>query len=286
MVKREISLPEDRAQAPADVVAVVPAAGQSRRLGRLPCSKEILPIGFTTDSSTSKVRHQSGIECLIEQFTRAGVQKAYIVLRSGKWDIPAYLGDGKSFGLDVAYIVIAGSDGPPDSVNRAYPFVKQSVVAFGFPDILLQPGDVYCHLLTELAKGDCDVVLGLFPVRGESRSMDMVETDAVGFARSIVLKPEVTSLHYAWVCAVWTPHFTKYLQEFLMSASMQRRAGLGGETQIDAQGDIPVGAVFRLAVEDGLRVRTVSFSEGRYLDIGTPRALSQASAFYRASAPR
>lgn len=264
-----------------DVVAVVPAAGQSKRLGLLPCSKELFPVAFAVEPATGRPRPKAVSEFLLEKLVRANVRRAYLVIRAGKWDIPNYFGDGRPFGVDLSYVVIAGSSGPPDSVDRAYPHIRNHVVAFGFPDILLEPSDVFSPMLSRLQDGEWDVVLGLFPAGHDCRAMDMVAFDERGSVQSITLKPETTTLEYAWACAVWTPTFTEFLHRFMRSDDLQRRAGLGGPTRIDAQGDIPVGAVFRVAVEEGLRVGAVPFADGRYLDVGTPGDLMRAATTFR-----
>ncbi len=259
------------------MVGVVPAAGHSRRLGLLPCSKELFPVGFVTDAEKGAARPKVVAEYLLDQLRLAGVRKAFLILRGGKWDIPAYLGDGRHLGIELAYIVIPGSSGPPDSVDRAYHFIKDEIVVFGFPDILLEPAGVFPPLLEKLDEGDCEAVLGLFPASHDCRAMDMVEYDSSGRVRAIILKPETTDLEFAWACAVWTPAFTKFLHEFMGSEEMKRQAGLGGGRQIDAQGDIPVGAVIRSAVGHGIPIRCVPFAQGSYLDIGTPDDLVRAS---------
>src|SRR6187200_975011 len=101
------------------IVGVVPAAGRARRISPMPCSKEIFPIGFRTDEH-GQVRTQVVSHHLLAKFARAGATRGYVVLRDGKWDIPAYFGDGHLVGLDLAYVVIPGSLGPPDTVDRAY----------------------------------------------------------------------------------------------------------------------------------------------------------------------
>ena len=46
----------------------------------------------------------------------------------------AYFGDGRTFGLNIAGIVIDGSIGPPDTVDRACILSSPiQTVAFGFP---------------------------------------------------------------------------------------------------------------------------------------------------------
>lgn len=264
-----------------EVVGVIPAAGRSRRLGLLPCSKEIFPVGFSAERGNAPSRPKVAAEYLLDKLRAANVPKAYIVIREGKWDIPAYFGDGRNVGMDLAYLVIPDSCGPPDSVDRAYPFIRDQIVAFGFPDILLEPTDIFGPLLGQLRKGGCDIVLGLFPVIDDCRAMDMVEYDAHSRVKAVFLKPDTTHLRFAWACAVWTPVFTRFLHEFLRSDDMKREVGLGGERRLDAQGDVPVGAVIKSAVEHGMHVECVPFSDGSYIDIGTPKDLARAARGYR-----
>lgn len=266
--------------ADVEVVGVVPAAGRSRRLGPLPCSKELFPIGFT---AADKSRHSGPkviSQYLLESFRLAGIEKAYVVIREGKWDIPQYFADGRSLAMDLAYVVIRDSSGPPDSVNRAYPFVAGKTVAFGFPDILLQPPDIFNRLLHHAKQRSCDLVLGLLPAH-DCRAMDMVEADQRGRVRALWLKPRRTSLRYAWVCAIWGPTFTEFLHDALPPGGGVGRLIGSGNRKIDAQGDVPVGAVIQAAVRQGLSVESVTFPRGSYLDIGTPADLRKAVRTYR-----
>ena len=107
--------------------------------------------------------------------------------------------------------------------------------------------------------------------------MDMIEYDSLGRVQSVLLKPEATHLQFAWACAVWTPEFTRFLHEFMRSD----KNNFGADLRIDAQGDVPVGAVFRSAVDSGMPVECVPFSNGSYIDIGTPAALVRAIRSYR-----
>lgn len=258
-----------------EVVAVLPAAGRSIRLAPIPCSKELLPIGFGPIPGRPGKRPKVASHYLLECLRQAGVQKCYLVIRQGKWDIPSYWGDGSMLGMDLAYVVIDGSCGPPDTIDRAFAFVEDKVVAFGFPDILFRPKDIFSKLLDQLARRKADVVLGLFPAH-DTRAMDMIALDADHRVRAVHLKPRKTRLKYAWLCAVWTPVFTKFLHDFLAARRRSGR-GLGGNRRIDPQGDIPVGVVFQAAIHAGLHIEGVTVPTGRYIDIGTPEALTQAS---------
>jgi len=178
-------------------------------------------------------------------------------------------------GIDLAYLVIEGSSGPPDTIDRAYSFVKDKIVAFGFPDILFRPKDVFAKLLARLDGRGVDVVLGLFPAH-DTKAMDMIDIDARHRVRAIQLKPRTTSLKYVWLFAVWTPTFTAFLHQFMESSRREPSPELIGNRRIDPQGDIPVGAVLRAAVQAKLKVEAVTFPTGRYMDIGAPQALSAA----------
>lgn len=263
-----------------DVVGIIPAAGRSRRLGHLPCSKELFPIGFAVRHPTQAATPKVVSQYLLEQFRKAGVSRTYIVIRDGKWDIPQYFGDGHDVGMNLAYVVIPGSSGPPDTIDRAYPFVKDKIVAFGFPDIIFRPTDVFAMLLSKLGRHSVDVVLGLFPAQ-DSKAMDMIDIDASGRVRALELKPRKTRLQYAWLCAVWTPVFTEFLHQFLQTLRRRPRARLVGNRRIDPGGDIPVGAVLRAAVRAKLHIEGVIFPTGTYIDIGTPDDLTKAIQLYR-----
>jgi glucose-1-phosphate thymidylyltransferase len=123
----------------------VPAAGSGKRIAPLSCSKELFPIGFQRSEGNSEPRVKVVSHYVLEKMKIAGITTAYIVLREGKWDIPAYFGDGTKLDMHLAYVVISDSCGPPDTLDRAYPFVQNKLIAFGFPDILFGPDDVFAN---------------------------------------------------------------------------------------------------------------------------------------------
>ncbi|MGZ8404153.1 MAG: dTDP-glucose pyrophosphorylase [Nitrospira sp.] len=267
-----------------EVVAVLPAAGRSLRLAPLPCSKELLPVGMKAMAGLRGARLKVVSHYLLECLQKAEIRNGYIVIRQGKWDIPAYWESGAMVGMNLAYVVTEGSSGPPDTIDRAYPFVRDNIVAFGFPDIILRPNDVFVKLLNRLDCSESDVVLALFPAH-DTKVMDMIDIDAASRVRAIHLKPRATRLQYAWLCAVWTPVFTEFLHQFLRQVKQGRRTGVVGNRRIDAQGDIPVGVVLKEAVKAKLKVEGVTFPTGRYIDIGTPSALSMVRRFVSYSWP-
>ena len=251
-----------------DVVALIPAAGSGTRIAPIPGSKEVFPIGFANvegDKPVVKVVSQY----LFDRMVAGGVGQGIVVLRDGKWDIPAYFGEGEPAGMKLSYVVVGETLGPPDTLDRAHAFVRHDVVAFGFPDIMLGPPDVFDQLLTRMDVGDVDVVLGLYDVV-DARQSDMVKLDQERHVLGIYLKDAASTLPHSWACAVWGPAFT----EFMHSAVQEYRDHTAGSFgTIDAGGDLPMGLIFKQAVEAGLNVVGVPFKGQHWTDVGSPRDL-------------
>jgi len=256
----------------ATVVGLVPAAGRGQRIAPLPCSKELYPVGFRRDERTGEVRPKVVSHHLFDKFRAAGIDTAYVVVRSGKWDIPSYFVDGQVVGVDLAYVVIENSFGPADTLDRAYPFVREQTVAFGFPDILFGPDDVFAQLLAEADARGADAVLGLY-LAHDVRLSDMVDADGSGRIRAMALKPVASDCQYTWSCAVWGARFTRFMHEVLAEERGKDVDARLAYRDIDPNGDLPVGAVIKSAVDHGLRVHGVAFREDDYFDIGTPENL-------------
>ena len=270
-----ISRSESASSVGQEVVGLVPAAGVAKRLQPFPCSKEVYPVGFTRDPATGMPRPKVAAYYLLEKFRAAGITKAFLVIKEGKWDIPNYFREGGLVGLSLAYMVIAGSLGPPDTIDRAYPFLEQNRVAFGFPDILFGPDDAYRQLIAAQERTGADVVLGLHRVY-DHRVWDMVECDSDGLVRNIVMKPVTTTLTHGWCCAVWTPAFSDFLHRFLRAEETHRNLAQLANTAHDLGGDLAVGVVLQAALKAGLLLQSVIFPHDTYIDIGTPEDLAKA----------
>jgi len=102
------------------------------------------PIGLGAGNGAWPTRPKVVCHYLLEKMRNAGVCKAYIILREGKWDIPAYLRDGTIFDMHLAYLMLGVPFGVPYTVDQAYPFVKENLVAFGFPDVLFNLRMPFC----------------------------------------------------------------------------------------------------------------------------------------------
>ena len=242
------------------LLGLIPAAGRALRLGPLPCSKELLPIGFraTPQGPAPTVAGHY----LLERFRAGGVRRIFMLLHESKWDVPRYFGTGELADVSLAYLSIPGSRSVPETLDYAFPFVDGSIVALGFPDVLFEPVDAYARLVERQAATGADLVLGLFPTE-RFRTTDMVELGDDGRVLRVEVRPENTALRYNWLIAVWSPVFTRFLHAAVESAP-------GGE------GELQIGAVVRAAVEGGLHVEGVEFPEGSYRDVGTPGELAAA----------
>ncbi|BCX04472.1 MAG: nucleotidyltransferase [Candidatus Roseilinea sp.] len=251
-----------------EVIGLVPMAGRATRLSPLPCSKELFPITMPASDGSARPRVVSHF--LLERMRLAGVRKAFLVIREGKWDIPAYYRDGSEMlDLSLAYLVARLPYGPPFSLDTAYPFVQDATVVIGFPDILFQPDDAFSHLIARQEATQADLVLGLFPLP-EHLVDDMTELDESGRVRRYYIKQRVPHLSHSWMIATWAPSFTQFMHEYLRE---YLRAN-GAPSQ-----EFGMAHVMHAAVEAGLLVQTVTFHDGRFLDIGTPQGLMQLPAF-------
>jgi glucose-1-phosphate thymidylyltransferase len=247
------------------VIGIIPAGGQGMRLNPLPCSKELYPVGFQRMENGS-LRPKPVCIYLLEKMRLAGISKVYIILRSGKWDIPAYLGNGTDLNIHLAYLIMGLPFGVPYTLDQAFPFIQDRIIAFGFPDIIFQPEDAFRRLLTKQAETDADIVLALFPV-DQPEKWDMVKLDGNGRIRRILIKPMRTKLRYTWIISVWTPVFSNFMHQYLIELQ---------ETGGPMRQELFMSDVVQQAIKNGLKVEGVLLSDGSCLDIGTPEDLVKA----------
>ncbi|MFT2007811.1 nucleotidyltransferase family protein [Pontibacter sp. 13R65] len=250
------------------ITGLIPAAGLGTRLSPLPCSKELVPIGFGPHPEHGEQHPKVVSQYLLDHMQQAGAKKVFFILRKGKWDIPNYFGDGSQYGLNLAYLMMQNPNGTPFSLNQAYEFVQDSVVLFGFPDILVSGETLYTSLLHKLDQTQADVVLGLFQVK-RPHTWDMVETSPDGEVQQLVIKSAATTLPYGWAIACWRPAFTHFMQNHLQMLQQQM-------LETGTEGEVSVGAVIQAAIDNGLKVQSVCFPDSFCLDTGTPEDLREA----------
>jgi glucose-1-phosphate thymidylyltransferase len=244
---------------PRPLLGLIPAAGSARRLGRLPCSKELLPIGVAPGAQPA-VRVLA--DQLLDSFAAAGVGRALVVLDPAKLDLLRFLGAARDRGPRLAFVAAPASASVPATLDAAYPFLAGSTVVLGFPDVLFAPGDACARLLARQRETDADLMLGLFPA-ADCRTTDMVDVASDGRVLAIEVRPRESRLAWNWLLAVWAPRFSDFLHD-----SVRQRSPAAEEAQL--------GEVFRAALTRGLAVQGVVFPAGRWLDAGTPAGLAAA----------
>lgn len=245
-----------------EIWGLFPAAGSATRLGRRRGpSKEILPVAAGDGGE------RLACQDLLDNFRLAGASNVVVLLRRGKWDVPARLGDGAEFGLEISYRVLAPTRGVPFTLARAEPFLGDRLAALGFPDVLVQPRDLLARLVRHRERTQADIALALAPC-DRPQASDLVDVDARGRVRRFEIKPDRTSLKWTWAFALWTPRFTKFLLRWCESFS-PRSARLGREPHV---ADVMISAL-----ADGFTIETLAVPEARLLDIGTPETLARAT---------
>ncbi len=265
-----------------EIWGLIPAAGRATRLRRDPQghlrkgpSKEIvsLPLPGGAPAGTAP---RLACQDLLDNFRLAGVARAVVVLRQGKWDIPKRLGDGAEFGVDLAYRVIGPSEaarGVPFTLAAAIPFLGDRNVALGFPDLLVQPRDLLARLVRHREQSQSEIALALVPC-SRPQSSDLVDLSPRGTVRRIEIKPESTTLKWTWAFALWTPRFTRFLHKWTAGFNARSKR-LGREPHA---GDLFIGAL-----GEGFEIDALPEPSGRVLDIGTPEALAAAPRFHSTS---
>ncbi len=254
-----------------ELIGLIPAAGKASRLGHLPCSKEIYPVGFGPAKADGTAEVRVSTTGLLESMHLAGVERAFIILRHGKWDIPAYYGDGAGLEMNLAYLMMRKPYGAPYTLDQAYPFIQNATIVFGFPDILFQPKDAFIQLLARQSATGAPIVLGAFKADNPAK-VDMLVTDDQKRVVDIVIKPDQTRLTHTWILAVWNDQFSRYLHAFVADDLRRRRQHL---THANLS-EIYVGDVIRTAIKARWPVETVFFNRGAYLDVGTPEDMIKA----------
>lgn len=258
-----------------NVVGIIPAAGRGKRLGNLPLSKEILPLGYWPEAAPESSRSRVASHYLLGHMRDAGVRRVYMAIASDKVDIVSCLGGGADLGVDLAYRVLDDSPGTPFTVDSLYPFVSKQVCALGFPDIIFEESGVYSRLLRHLQESSAEVVLGLFPAE-QPEMVDMVAfNERTGRVSDLFIKPVTSDLRYTWGAVVWRADFTAYMHDFLAGA-LDDPARLADLLSAAQGNELYMGDVIQSALRAGLGVEAVIVSGQPYLDIGTPLNLRRA----------
>jgi len=244
-----------------EITGLIPAGGLAERLGKIPCSKEVLP--YKNDSGKMMVISEN----LINYYRLAGIKNIYFIIRKGKWDIPEYFGDGSAYGVNIGYLVMNLPYGTPFTLNQASPFVKGKIVALGFPDIIFKPENAFDEIKSKLPGSDAEIVLGIVKTDNYLKS-DMIEFKDDKTIGNIIIKQNRPDLKYGWFIAMWKPVFTEYLNQFL-GLFLKKYPDGRLITEDGISREIFVGDVIQNAMSEGMKLDYVIFENGTYLDIGT-----------------
>ena len=240
-------------------VGLLPAAGFGTRLSGLETSKELVDVAAPGGGESRPV-----IEHALRSMAISGIERAHVVIRAGKWDIPTRLLGGNELGLAVTYSVVEETPSAVHTLASALCSLRDERIALAYPDILVEPRDALATLDRELQRLSADVVLALFTWDKPDKS-DMVELARDGRIRNIVIKDPACQLGHTWSLAVWQPSFTSFLLDFVARCDSLR-----------SRRELYVGDVLEAAAGAGLDVRGIVFPEGSTLDIGTPDDLARA----------
>jgi glucose-1-phosphate thymidylyltransferase len=246
-----------------NLIGLFPAAGRGSRLGTIPCSKEIMPLGFQTSvTEDSNWYPVTAIERHLHAFSLAQVERVGIIVGSTKWDIVRYLGNGERVNIPIAYFFQEQLYGMPFALDLAYLWVKDATVLFSMPDTLIAPLDAMAKLVAHHESKKADVTLGLFKTETPQK-FGMVELDDVGKIVNFIDKPVKTDLTLMWGCAAWSPKFTRFIHQYLAKISIPRR-------------EVVLSDLFLAALAAGQVFEPFQIDNGHYHDIGTPESFQTA----------
>ena len=241
------------------LLGLIPAAGRATRLQGVVGSKELQAVRPPGE----------GLEpvpvagYLLRAMAEAGVERAYLVLRAGKWDIPAHFALAPPpLGLPLAYVVTPGTSSIPATLDVAYPYVRGATVVTGFPDSCFAPLDAVGRAVERHRSGRAAVTLALFP-SGRPDKTDMVQVEGERVV-GLRVKPGPCGLDYTLGAAIWGPDFTEFLHGFLTRPE-----------KTPADRELQISQVMAAALAAGLEIDCEPSPLGRYVDVGTPEDLAR-----------
>ena len=251
-----------------EIIGLIPAGGQAKRLGKIPCSKEILPVYNSKLKENNNFKINVISEYLINSYRIAGIDKIYFILRQGKWDIPAYFGDGTDFGVKISYLIMNLPYGTPFTLDQAYHFTKDKYVALGYPDIVFRPVNAFIEVKDKMSETNADIVLGVFRIKNYKK-WDMIEFDNRGKIKDIIIKQDRPDLKYGWTIALWNTTFWDFMHEYIQDVIKNN-----GKEDLKTEGlllrELYPGDIFLEAIKNGMNAEAVIFEDGTSIDIGTP----------------
>lgn len=256
---------------PGQMVGVIPGGGSGQRLAPLPCSKELLPLGFRATAEGPRPKVIANY--LVDALREAGVEQVYWLIDRSKTDIVQYFGGGADFGLQLAYLPTQGSPSVVHTLVSAAAFLRGRHVLFGFPDIVFEPASALGALRRRLFESGADVVLGAVPAPPEIAA-DRVRVGKDGRALEIRIKPSHSEWTDVWMLAAWAPSFTRFI-ELWLPARRSSDAARGNTAS-----ELYLGHALQAAIEAGMSIEVETFQSGSFIDVGTAPGFARALSRY------
>jgi glucose-1-phosphate thymidylyltransferase len=168
---------------------IIPAAGKGSRIQPLAFSKELLPVGASSEGGQYRPRAVS--DYLVERLVRGGSTRICFVISPRKSDIMEHYG-GAAYETPICYCVQPEPLGLCDAIFRALPVIdRQQPVVVGLPDTVWFPADGLCAL------PDDQLSFLLFPVK-RPQLFDAVICDPSGRVQEIQVKQPLPGSHLVW----------------------------------------------------------------------------------------
>lgn len=249
-----------------ELVGLIPGGGTASRLAPLPCSKELLPMGFRATPEGPRPRVLASY--LLDSITQAGAREVFWLPDRRKTDIISYFGSGQSSGARLAFVPTESSPSVVHTVDAAGAFLRDRCVLFGFPDIIFEPSALARRAWERLRSGGMDVVLGAVHAPREQIA-DRILIEPGGRVREVRVKPLDSPWPDAWIVAAWAPAFTHFLRSWLAAQPQPGAAG-------SPLAELYMGHVVQAAISAGMSVHAETLQEGSFIDAGTPAGLASA----------
>lgn len=250
------------------LLGVIPGGGRGRRLAPLPCSKELLTVGFR--ATPEGPRPKVVASYLLDSMREAGIDQAFWLLDRSKTDILQYFGNGAEVGVQLAYLPTLASPSVVHTLDGARAFLSDAHVLFGFPDIVFEPVHALRSLRQRLLSGRADVVLAALPAPPQQLA-DRLRLDAAGRVLEVRVHPVDSDWPHAWILAAWAPSFTRFLERWLLA-----RESLASATLQPASAELYLGHVLQAAIEANLTIEAETFQLGSFIDVGTASGMAAA----------
>ncbi|HXX39006.1 MAG TPA: nucleotidyltransferase family protein [bacterium] len=249
------------------LMGIVPAGGRGTRLAPYPGPKELFPVGWQPYQVNGEVHRRPKVvsQYVLESMAQAGVRHVLMIVGEHKYDLLRYYASGERVGLHLSYLYQDEPLGMMHAIDLAYPWTQGARMAFGMPDTITHPPDVFERLLDAHRRSSADLTLGLFETTRPWK-FGMVEMDESGRIVAHVDKPRTTTLTHMWGIAAWEPSFTELIHE------------INGHPVEGRRREPVLGDAIDEAIARGYRVQGHAFPDGFYVDIGTYDEIVEAQA--------